>query len=68
MVVITNRRRSMTTKRVAADRIAGGHVVDEQPRQIEQPGEPGDQEHDVEGLKPQQVHTRSRARPRARSI
>jgi hypothetical protein len=28
-------------------------VIDEQPRQVEDPGEPGHHEHDVKGLQPQ---------------
>ena len=36
------------------NRIARVDVVDEQARQVEQPGEPGDDEHDVERLEPEQ--------------
>src|SRR5262249_15310331 len=33
--------------------VSGGDVVDEQPRQVEEPGEPGHDEHHVKGLEPQ---------------
>jgi len=36
-----------------ADRVGGQRVVHEQPRQVEQPGEPAHHEHDVERLDPE---------------
>ncbi len=35
---------------ILADRISGADVINEQPRQIEQPGEPGDEKNHVEGF------------------
>src|SRR5882672_216024 len=46
--------------------IVGHGVVDEQPRQVEQPGEPGDRENDVQRLDPEHV-TSAGAGGRARS-